>query len=797
MSSSPLNFPDLVAPKSKKKSKKYILDYVKAIWWNEYQGVDFYSTERRNRMIENINWSTGQEDITYLHDCIATGDNSYSQMNWNVANPIVTLVNDFVNRTTSRDYDLVCEAYDITSKGEYDKELARRRGKLRLKKEAAEFAQNGIQIMSEEEMETVPDTLEEIEIDLELNYKAPFEEAYQGALQYVFQNNRDYWLRRRIAFNLMSNQIAATRTDYDEFGNPRIRAVQIPNFIYSYFTEEDASDWRYFGEVQEMEISELIKETNGEFNKEDIFRAAYMSQGKWGNRSWEYGKYDEFRREVGWDDIQSVKVLVLDFIFRSADKFKWRKKQTGKGSTYRFEMVSDEYDEKGKHKVTEVVDKTVETIYGGKWVVETNFIYDYGMKKNLLRKKIDGLYESKVQCPYKVVAPNILDMNLRSKVEQMRPIAEFMMLLDLKRQQLINESRPSGLAINSDALQGAGMAYDSYDEVEAQKMFDETGTIYYSLKDEAGQPINDPQPVRQLVNGLPQDIIVLQQMYDYGLQKLYEITGFNQTTSIDKDAAVGIEKIKEKAHQNSIKHLTEAYTKLIEATAENVVLLVRDSIAMGSGMDKAYSKAIGKERVDMINLTKDLSLAEIGVKINYRPTDLEMEQMERDLGIALDRNQISIDMAMIVRRVSKQSIKTAERVMQHLMKKFRKVQQEQSMALQQQNAEVQSQAARVAEEEKRKTLEAQAQKDAAVLNAEYDRKERYLELEYEKKKELAVLEGEIKQDLLETAKDGEESTLATNTTKAANGGGGLGMPKAPTVRTTPRPEDDVERNIRS
>lgn len=419
------------------------------------------------------------------------------------------------------------------------------------------------------------------------------------------------------------------------------------------------------------------------------------------------------------------------------------------------------------------------------------------MKKNLLRKKIDGLYESKVQCPYKVVAPNILDMNLRSKVEQMRPIAEFMMLLDLKRQQLINESRPSGLAINSDALQGAGMAYDSYDEVEAQKMFDETGTIYYSLKDEAGQPINDPQPVRQLVNGLPQDIIVLQQMYDYGLQKLYEITGFNQTTSIDKDAAVGIEKIKEKAHQNSIKHLTEAYTKLIEATAENVVLLVRDSIAMGSGMDKAYSKAIGKERVDMINLTKDLSLAEIGVKINYRPTDLEMEQMERDLGIALDRNQISIDMAMIVRRVSKQSIKTAERVMQHLMKKFRKVQQEQSMALQQQNAEVQSLAARVAEEEKRKTLEAQAQKEAAVLNAEYDRKERYLELEYEKKKELAVLEGEIKQDLLETAKDGEESTLATNTTKAANGGGGLGMPKAPTVRTTPRPEDDVERNIRS
>ena len=103
----------------------------------------------------------------------------------------------------------------------------------------------------------------------------------------------------------------------------------------------------------------------------------------------------------------------------------------------------------------------------------------------------------------------------------------------------------------------------------------------------------------------------------------------------------------------------------------------------------------------------------------------------------------------------------------------------------------------MAEEEKRKTLEAQAQKEAAVLNAEYDRKERYLELEYEKKKELAVLEGEIKQDLLETAKDGEESTLATNTTKAANGGGGLGMPKAPTVRTTPRPEDDVERNIRS
>lgn len=789
-------FPDLAATKAKKKSKKYILDYAKAIWWNEYQGVDFYSTERRNRFIENKNWATGQENIDYLHQCIATGDNSYSQINWNIANPIVTLVNDFVNRTVSRDYDLSCEALDITSKGIYDKELAKRKGKLRLKKDAEEFEQVGITVISEEEKQTVPDTIEEIEMDMELNYKVPVEEAYEAALQFVWQNNRDLEVRRSIAFNQITNQIAATRTDYDEFGNPTIRAVDIPNFIYSYFKNEDASDWRYFGEVQELELSEVMKETNGKINKEEIFKIAYYNQGKWGNRSWGFGKYHEFRQNVGWDDIKELKILVLDFIFRSADKFKWRKKATGKGSTYNFQMVDEEYDPKGKHKVEEVIDKTVETIYGGKWIVDTDTLYDYGMKTNLLRRKIDGLYESKVKPPYRVYAPNILDMNTRSKVEQMRPIAEFMMLIDLKRQQLINESRPPGLAINSDALQGAGMAYDGYDEIEAQKMFDETGTMYYSLKDEAGQPINDPQPVRELANGLPRDILVLQQMYDYGLQKMYEITGFNQTTSIDKDAAVGIEKIKEKAHQNSIKHLTDAYTSLVEATSENIVIMVRDSIAMKTGMGKAYSKAIGKERVSIIEMTKDLSLAEIGVKVSYRPTDLEMEQLERDLGIALDRNQISIDMAMVVRRIAKQSIKVAERYAQHLMKKYKKQQQEQSMMLQQQNAQVQAQAAQIAEEEKRKTMAVEMDKNSVEINTEYDRKMQYLELEYEKKKELAVLEGEIKESLLEVAKEDEKST-ATDTTKSANGGGGFGIPKAPTVKTTPRPEDDVERNIKS
>ena len=796
------NFPNLFAPKSKKKSKEYILEYAKAVWWDEYNDGDFFSSKKRNKAIENINWATGQEDITYLHGCISTGDESYANINWNVSNPIVSLVDDFVNRTTSRDYDLVCEAFDITSKDEYDKELAKRKGEFRLKKEAADFAQNGIILMPEEQMEKIPNSIEEIELDM-LNYKAPYEEAYEGALNQVIKNNRDYWLRKKIAFNLMSNQIAATRTEYDEFGNPKIRAVHIPNFIYSYFQEEDAEDWRYFGEVQEMEISELLVATNGNIDKEELYKIAFNYDGKSGNRSWGFGKFSEFRANVSWNEIQTVKVLVLDFIFRSADKFKWRAKTTGKGDTYNFEMVSDEYDEKGKHNVTEVVDKTVETIYGGKWVVETDTIYDYGLKKNLLRKKIDGLYESKVQCPYRVVAPSILDMNTRSKVEQMRPIAELMMLLDLKKQQLINIARPTGMAMNVDAIQGAGNSYDGYDEIEAQKMFDEVGTIYYSLKDEAGQPIQDPQPIRELTNGIPQDVVILQQMYDYGLRKLYEITGFNQTTSIDKDAAVGIEKIKEKAHQNSIRHLTNAYTKLIEATANNIVLMVRDSIAMSVGMEKAYTKAIGKERVDMIKLTKDLTMAEIGASVMYKPTDLELEELGGYLRIALERDQISLDMVMVVKRIAKQSIKTAERYMQHFMKKYKKDRQEQSMMLQQQNAEVQAQASQVSEGEKRKTLQEKAATEIAKINTEFDRKLQYLELEYEKKKELAVLEGDIKESLIEESKDPSDSdskvlsNLGANPTKSKNGGGGLGVPKAPNVKSVPRPADDAQRNATS
>ena len=786
------SFPDLLASKSDKKSKKYILDYAKAIWYEQYQGDSYHSSEDRLRKIENINWATGQEDITYLHSCVSTGDESYANINWNVANPIVTLVNDFVNRTTSRDYDLLCEALDLTSKGEYDKELAKRKGELRLKKEAADFAQNGIMLMPEEQMEKTPDSIEEIEIDMELNYKAPFEEAYEAALGQVFQNNRDYWTRRKYAFNLMTNQIAASKTEYDQFANPTIRAVHIPNFIYSYFTEEDASDWRYFGEVQELEISEVMIQTNGEVDKEELYRAAHAYQGEMGNRNWGMGKYDSWRSQVSWSDIQDMKVLVLDFIFRSSDKFKWRKKL--KGDSFFFDMVDESYTKENKRNVSEVVEKTIETIYKGKWIIDTDMVYDYGMAKNLLRKKIDGLYESKVECPYRVVAPDILDMVTKSKVEQMRPIAEMMMILDLKRQQLVNESRPMGIAINVDAIQAAGESYDGYDEMEAQKMFDEVGTIYYSLKTEDGAPINDPKPIRELVNGIPENVLLLQQMYDYGLRKLYEITGFNQTTSIDKDAAVGIEKIKEKAHQNSIRHLTEAYTKLIEATAENVVLMVRDSINMSVGMDKAYAKAIGKERVEMIKLTKELTMAEIGVKIQYRPTDLEKEQLERDLGIALDRNQISIDMAMVVRRVAAQSIKVAERVMQHLMKKFRKQAQEESMMLQQQNAQVQSQAAITSEEEKRKTLRAKTDEEIRKLEIEYLLRNNLMKSEYFEKKGLEVIKGEIDIELINESSKDADGSLDISTPSSPKQGG-KGSPKAPTPRVVPQPQDDAQRRV--
>ena len=108
-----------------------------------------------------------------------------------------------------------------------------------------------------------------------------------------------------------------------------------------------------------------------------------------------------------------------------------------------------------------------------------------------------------------VYAPDIYDMENKSKVEEMIPYADELIRIQLKMQQIIAKAAPSGYAMNVDAIvEGLqGMGIGGMKPIDARAMRDQIGDIYYRAVREDGTPITPGQPpITPLPNGLDNSI---------------------------------------------------------------------------------------------------------------------------------------------------------------------------------------------------------------------------------------------------------------------------------------------------
>jgi hypothetical protein len=173
---------------------------------------------------------------------------------------------------------------------------------------------------------------------------------------------------------------------------------------------------------------------------------------------------------------------------------------------------------------------------------------------------------------------------------------------------------------------------------------------------------------------------------------------------------------------------------------------------------KGYELALGKEITDVVNVIKDLSLAEIGVEIEILPTVEELETLNILIEKAITAQSIELEDAMEIRDVAKVNIKKAT----HLLKKRRKEKQEQDMMqsqmASQQNAQVQIQSQQAASQAEAQLKQMEHQMDMQKLQLEYQLKMQLEQIKYQNKgmadAEVAMINNDEKLKQIKAAKDG-------------------------------------------
>lgn len=812
------SFPDQNATKKEKSYSEYGRKVAKAIY-DEAKNDSFGFYSRRKQIKDNQLWAEGGHSVDVFKDEIDNGgDMSWLNLNFDTPSPLPHLANTFVGNATNRLFKIQCEALDNQSKSERDAEYRRLMMKMKLKPLENDIRAAGLPV----DLEDAPVSKEDVDDEMELNYKAPIEEAIELCTKDVFQASGHEEIQSKIALDVFENNAGATKVYYEN-GQRKFRHVKLENLVTSYTTFDDYNDMYYVGEVYQMSVADAMQRfPNSEMTKGDWVKVAVSFSGDFGNTP--FGEKDYYSGSVTWDMVRSYKVQVMDFEYKVNNTYRWKDKKTRK-NTRIIDKVSEEYDPSGKHN-TEVVERELADIYEGIWVVNTEHMLRWRLKPNMTRKIVDGKIYGDTDFSYTIYKPNSRDMVNKSLCELIKPHAKQIIIYNLKIMQMVMEARPSGAFVDVSALGQIAMgmgdpSLTTTDPNEFYASFNQSGLMLYSSMREDGSVISNSNPIVPYEGGVSNGIQNLLILRDSEMQQIYRITGFNPAvdgSATSKDAAVGIEKIRVNSFNITMKPYFDSIDKIITDTAAKVAEQEKDWIVADKEYAKRVAEKIGKEKVDVIKLIKDATLCQLGISILFQPEEEDAQKFQGYLLRSLERDQITSPDAINAEEIAKTNLKGAITYLKKAIRKKSREDAELANQASQANAQSQMQSNQQAEALKIESMKVEYALKTRYMFAEKSAEAALKESEHDREAALKILQAELDEHLIEIAampdpntdtisnKMGGESNVhgrvrksaVKGNTAARKTGGGNTIPQkaggAP--RVGKQPQDDAIVNAR-
>ena len=752
------HFPSQFVSPEIKKEDKYGTEYARAIWAS-YTKNQTWADSRKQRDIINRKYAEGLESIEKYKDRLdIKGDTSYLNLDFTPTTRIANLIDNIVGRLMAQEYKIQCDPIDAQSQTKEDDDRKEMYANMFLKKTSDIIEkETGIPLVPKDKK--IPESDEEAELFFQLNYKQQASIAMEEALDAVFYNTNFDETKKKIIRDLVVLKKAAIHVHYDEDYNI-IPSYEAPiDIITPYSKYDDFRNIPYIGVIRKYTIGEIAQMTN-KFNDEQLYEIAKSYAGKNENSTWNWGNtYEGYywnNQGITSRPYDDYNINVLEFYFLSINKQKYEKKETFANRFYFNKKKSDYEPPKESKYKREIIEKNVQYRYEGKWIIGSDFIFDYKMSENIERKKTLGAYSSKAHLSIIMIYPDIYDMENKSIVERLIPHEDRINLINLKRQQFLIKAVPPGLAIDLEGLENvtAGIGQGSNEPIEITKMYEQTGNYLFRSRDKAGNVINS-SVITPLQNGIARDFYNLVNEYNFELQQMNDVIGYNTAvdgSTPDPKTLVGVQKLAVNGTNSSLRPLNFAYIRLIERTADRLALMIQDSMEFEN---EAFSRSIGRFAAEIIKYGKKISLVEFGIKIQLLPDEAERAQIEFLIQTALANKEIKTSDAIMIRQVLKQNVKLAGQMLVLREKKNFEERQAEAQNNAQINAEQQAQAGERVAQANQQAEMIISQAKAQTLTLEYQLKGTLSEQEHKQRLEEIALQNVGKVNVAQTTSDGK------------------------------------------
>ena len=738
-------FPDPLASHEVKMNKGYGLQYAKAIYgqWGSAQWEGSLYSKRWKEFEISRDYASGTQDTSIYKQILTSldpnnGDGSLVNLDWTPVPIVPKFVKIVVNKILSSKFYPNIEAVDPLSRSEKDYEKNKMKIFIENKDVLKEAKNTGLR--TEVDPDQLPDTAEETEIFLETNIKTAAEVAAQIGINLTLSwNDFDERIFRRNVEDLVTCGMAVTKRSNDPNYGIVEEYVDPAYFIHSFTDDPNFSDLTYAGHIKRMSIAELKRIAGDQFTEHQYETMARTVMNRFGNDPNRFmnSQYDVGmeRYYYGYDEYT---VEVMDFEFVSVDNIIFEKKESRFGNVG-FYFKGHKYNAPQQSVYDrEAVYMQNQTLYGGRFIIGTEYIFDYGVKKNI-PKNVHDLTRTRMS--YSVVATNIRRMIPKSMVSSIIGFADQLQITHLKLQQSIAKAKPDGLLVDIEGLENVQLGRGGeLQPLDIQDIYEQTGVFYYRSKNPDGSFQNPP--IRSLDNSI-RNINELITIYNHALRMIRDATGINEVmdgSSPKGDQLVGVRQQQLAAGNNALGDITNAANVLYRRICEDIVKCLQ-ILPPKSILYKAYETAIGRENMAVLSSFSNLPMYNFGVRVVSDMNEVDRMYLEQNIQVSIAQGELDIEDAMAIRQL--RDIDQAERLLIVRRKKRMKTRQEMAQQNSQFQAQANAQVAQVTSQAKMQEEQMKAQLEAQKIQLEGQVKGQMLQLEYQLKMQLAQLQGQF------------------------------------------------------
>ena len=730
-------FPSQTVSDAEKLSYEYGLRVGKAIeqeWFNNDRSINRYKSNSNDFHKLRL-YARGEQSIQkYKDELSINGDLSYLNLDWKPVPIISKFVDIVVNGIAERTYDIKAysqDPYGVQKRTEYMERLQNDMDMRGFHEYMQQFGMD----LTESNSEQLPETQEELELYMQLNYKQSVELAEEQALNVLFDGSNYELIKKRFYYDLTVLGIGAVKTSFNTSEGVVVDYVDPANLVYSYTDSPYFDDIYYVGEVKSIPVNELAKQFPhlSESDLEDIMKNKLYNRSNYNSRH----NYDK-------EDNNTVQVMYFNYKTYMNEVYKV--KQTGTGAD-KIIPKDDSFNppenmEGGFSRML----RSIECLYEGAMILGTDKLLKWEMAKNMMRPKSDF---TKVKMNYAIVAPRMYNGKIDSLVKRITGFADMIQLTHLKLQQVMSRMTPDGVYLDADGLAEIDLGNGTnYNPQEALNMFFQTGSVIGRSFTSDGDPNPGKVPIQEITSGSGGNKMqALICNYNYYLQMIRDVTGLNEARdgSIpDKNALVGVQKLAAANSNVATRHVLQAGLFLTAEVAECLSLRISDILEYSPTAD-AFIQAIGAHNVATLDEMTELHLYDFGIFIELQPDEEEKQMLENNIQMALQQQTIELEDAIDLREIK--NIKLANQ----LLKIRRTKKQERDRLIQQENIEQQSQAniqaAQAGAQAETQKNQAKATSDISIEEAKFGFESQKMIQEVQHKKELMQLEFQMNMQL--------------------------------------------------